>query len=386
MKITVVGWYGTETIGDRAILAGLISFFNKSFDNFVVHLGSLYPFFSLRTLNEDYSFYKEIVKKDLNIEIFNSKNIKALDNAINRSDFVAMGGGPLMDLDELFMLEYAFKKAKSKGIKTALLGCGIGPLFHKKYRKSVAQIVQHSDLIILRDSNSKNSIEEICKEQKIITKRIHATIDPAVECVLQFNLKAINKNEESYIAVNLREFPLSYVKDGNAKNIDKDLKQFVRALSHNFKDREIRMIPMHYFYVGGDDRVFLNTIAIGLKCENITVNNANLSLKETIQVYQKAYFNIGMRFHSVVIQTIVSGKNYVLDYTEPKKGKISSFLKDIDTNGFYEKRYISLQDDQITAEIICNTDAAFTFDHSRIHSKLNVYTDKLNKLMNFYKH
>lgn len=26
MKITIIGWYGTETIGDRAILAGLFSF------------------------------------------------------------------------------------------------------------------------------------------------------------------------------------------------------------------------------------------------------------------------------------------------------------------------------------------------------------------------
>ena len=382
MKITIVGWYGTETIGDRAILAGLISLFNKSFDNFVINLGSLYPFFSDRTLKEDYFFYKEIIKKDTKIRIFNSKNFKELDDAINSSDFIAMGGGPLMDLEELFMLEYAFKKAKHKGIKTALLGCGIGPLFHKKYRKSVAQTVQNSDLIILRDSESKNHLEEIGKEQKIITERIYTNIDPAVECALQFNLENKKTNEESYIAVNLREFPTSYAKDGNAKNINKDLNQFIRVLSHNFPDREIRLIPMHYFYVGGDDRVFLNTIAIGLKCENITVNNANLSLKETIQVYQKAYFNIGMRFHSVVIQTVVSGKNYVLDYTEPKKGKISGFLRDIDTNGFYKKRYISLQNDQITTKIIRDTDAEFTFDQDKMLTKLNIYSEKIKGLMN----
>ena len=44
MKITIIGWYGTETIGDRAILAGLISIFNQAYDEFEVKLGSLNPF------------------------------------------------------------------------------------------------------------------------------------------------------------------------------------------------------------------------------------------------------------------------------------------------------------------------------------------------------
>ena len=113
MKITIIGWYGTETIGDRAILAGLISFFNKTYDDFEIKLGSLYPFFSQRTINEDYGFYKEIIKKDIKIDIFNSKDSKDLLNAIKDSDLVVMGGGPLMDLNELFMVEYAFKKAKN---------------------------------------------------------------------------------------------------------------------------------------------------------------------------------------------------------------------------------------------------------------------------------
>ena len=57
MKITIIGWYGTETIGDRAILTGIFSFFNQLFNKIEIKLGSLYPFFSKRTLNEDYSFY-----------------------------------------------------------------------------------------------------------------------------------------------------------------------------------------------------------------------------------------------------------------------------------------------------------------------------------------
>ena len=86
MKVTIIGWYGTETIGDRAILAGLISLFSKTYDGFEIKLGSLYPFFSQRTINEDYSFYKEIINKDFKIKIFNSQNSKELVSAIEDSD------------------------------------------------------------------------------------------------------------------------------------------------------------------------------------------------------------------------------------------------------------------------------------------------------------
>lgn len=381
MKITIIGWYGTETIGDRAILTGLISFFNKTYDDFEIKLGSLYPFFSERTINEDYSFYKEIINKDIKIEIFNSKDSKKLVTAIKDSDLVTMGGGPLMDLGELFMVEYAFKKAKKHGIKTALLGCGVGPLSHKKYRKSVLNISLHSDIIVLRDNKSKDHLEEIYKEfNKFFNpKSIYTSYDPAVECTLEYN--KLNKREErDYIAVNLREFPLEYNKENDSKNINDELKSFIKSLSEKYEEKEIRLIPMHYFYVGGDDRVFLNRIALELQKDNIKVQNPNLTLKETIEMYQNAYFNVGMRFHSVVLQTIASGKNYVLDYTEPKKGKIFGFLNDIDENGFFKDRYVSLQEDVITADIIQKTDKRFDIDEVKVIERLDIYIKKLKEI------
>ncbi len=381
MRITIIGWYGTETIGDRAILAGLISFFNKTYDNFEIKLGSLYPFFSERTINEDYSFYKEIIKKDFKIDIFNSKDSKELSNAVQSSDLVIMGGGPLMDLSELFMVEYALKKARKLGVKTALLGCGIGPLFNKKCRKSVLNISLNSDIIILRDTKSKDNLQEIYVEfnTKFNTERVETSYDPAVECTLEYN-KLNTKDTKDYIAVNLREFPLEYNKHNDSKNINEDLKYFIKELSEKYEDREIKLIPMHYFHIGGDDRIFLNSIALELQKDNTKVQNPNLTLKETIEIYQNAHINIGMRFHSVVLQTIASGKNYVLDYTEPKKGKIYGFLSDIDKDSFFDDRYISLQNDTISSDIVKNTNDIFDINEKSIMRRLQIYIQKLKEI------
>ncbi|MBU4468619.1 MAG: polysaccharide pyruvyl transferase family protein [Candidatus Omnitrophica bacterium] len=379
MKITIIGWYGTETIGDRAILAGLFSIFSKVYDNFEIKLGSLYPFFSERTIREDSVFWREIIGRDINIELFNSKKSAELDKAISESSMVVLGGGPLMHIDELFMVEYAFKKAKKHAKMTALLGCGMGPLFYKQHKKSVLEIVKYSDLIILRDTKSKDTLRDIFKDfrESLNTDRIFTSMDPSVECVLEYN-KLNTRNQREYISVNLREFPADYAK----KQIDVSgkLVTFIENLADKYNNREVMLIPMHYFHSGNDDRAFLNSIALKLRKNNIRVQNKNLTLKETIMVYQNAYFNIGMRFHSVVLQILASGKNYILDYTQPQKGKIYGFLQDIDDQGFYKDRYTNLQIDEISSTIIKNENRFFLVNNMLVNEKMHVYLEKLREL------
>jgi polysaccharide pyruvyl transferase WcaK-like protein len=99
-KITIIGWYGTETIGDRAILSGIFTFFKKAFREFEVKLGSLYPFFTQRTLNEDHNFWEESCNYTFPVQLFDSKKVQELDKAIKDSDLVVMGGGPLMHIEK----------------------------------------------------------------------------------------------------------------------------------------------------------------------------------------------------------------------------------------------------------------------------------------------
>ena len=384
VKITIIGWYGTETIGDRAILAGIFTFFKKAFGEFKVNLGSLYPFFTQRTLNEDHNFWEESCNHTFPIQLFDSKKVQELDKAIKDSDLVVMGGGPLMHIEPLFMVEYALKKAKKLGKTTALLGCGVGPIFSKKFKKSLINIANSSDLILLRDSFSKKYLEDIFDEYAAtLQKKIYLSLDPAVQCAEDFNRLFRKDVELDTIAVNLRDFPQEYNK--NRKNIDinKKLYEFVDFLASNFSQYNISLVPMHYFHIGNDDREFLNKIRFDLDKKNISVHNKPLSMTETLQVYSQAKINIGMRFHSVVLQTMVSGKNFVLDYTEPNKGKIAGFLNDIDPAGFYSDKYICLQSDEIsTSKLSAITfEKTFSPEKELVDSKLETYTNCLKMLL-----
>ncbi|MFA0079700.1 polysaccharide pyruvyl transferase family protein [Vibrio artabrorum] len=391
MKITVIGWYGTETIGDRAILAGLISYFNKSFSHYSIKLGSLNPFFSTRTINEDENLYNKITAKNIDIEVFDSKSHKQLDDAIKNSDLLVMGGGPLMDLKELLFVEYAFIKAKKQGISTAILGCGVGPLYSKKYRKSVLNIANKADLIILRDKKSKENLIDIYNEfdSDISKKEISVSFDPAVECThmyLTYTKDKIITNKkvlDDYICINLRKFPEEYREGTTARDINSALLRFVKDIANNYKNENIYLIPMHYFHIGDDDRLFLNKLQRVIGTENVTVQNAPLSLEETIEKYKNAKLNVGMRFHSVVLQTICSGKNLVLDYTQPNKGKIKGFIDDIDNISFYKNRYLNLQNEEPTFEFFDDVDESQCFNYSEdsISRASETYVNGLSQLI-----
>lgn len=380
MKVCIIGWYGTETIGDRAILSGLISMFNKAYDKIEIRLGSLYTFFSNRTITEDSLFWKQICDKEILINLFNSKDQRQLRHAIKWADMLVMGGGPLMDLDAMFMIEYGFKYAKKINKKTAVLGCGIGPLFNKKHIQSTISIIKNSDLTILRDCQSVNNLKTFFKEIETLESRVFSSVDPALEACVQFVKN--NNSEDSgveYIAANFRSFPKEYSKNNYKLRIDEKIMSLLNELLNKF-NCNILLTPMHYFQMGHDDREYLNYLQLSIKSERILVQDKKLSLVDTMRVFKNAEFNVGMRYHSVVFQTILNGKNLIVDYTEPKKGKVYGFINEFDLFDCYKHRYVNLQEDLNEFKIDLNIDRQCTVDLEEINKSLSVYREKLECL------
>lgn len=335
-SITIIGWYGTETIGDRAILSGLINTFSKIYSNFEIRLGSLYPDFSKRVLIEDIEFHKLISNNKLNkITIFNSMSRSELKSNIVSSDMVAIGGGPLMDIEEMHMLRYAFRYAKRKYITTAILGCGWGPLRNSEYINCAIDIVNLADIVIFRDTQSLNQCKAVLPSVKA-----SAAIDPACFCAEFFRQQA-SASEQSHISVNFRDAALDQY-DADAEKYENYLLDITKRLLEESPEKDIHFVPMHTFCIGGDDRDILNRIAFKLQSSKIKVLNNPPSLQEVMNDYHNASICIGMRFHAVLLQTILNGRNYIIDYTDPQKGKIISLLEQTGTASQYQGRYYSL--------------------------------------------
>lgn len=379
MNVVLVGWYGTETIGDRAILAGVLSFFAEVLPQAKFKLGSLYPFYSERTLSEDSTLWRDVIGRSIELSLFNSKSISELRSAISWADIVVVAGGPLMDIDEMFMVEYAFKRARQKNKKTVVCGCGIGPFKGEKYIASLREIVSNSDLILVRDCLSGLNLKKFMSQWGFLQPQVYSAIDPAVACLLKWSsLVPGLPGSGDYICLNLRRFPQNYC--DSCVDADPLLHDYVARLAAQNPRTQIRLVPMHYFHSGDDDRMYLNELALRVNKENIFVQNVPLTLAETMDVYRSAIYNVGMRFHAIVFQTILSGINYVIDYTNPETGKTIGFIKDIDTNAFYAKRYINLQQQPVAIEFQNVQPPRFSFDNERIQKTLNVYSRELRAL------
>jgi len=374
MNICIVGWYGTETMGDIAILDGILSVIDHIDNKSKVLLGSLYPFYTERTLYEEREVFKSSAP-NLSIKIFDIKEKKTRDKSIAISDLIIMGGGPLMDLDELYIIKKCFRLAYRKGIPTIIMGCGIGPLIEENHIKCVKQILDYSTLISFRDNISLHNAKSLFGDNP----KYRCLGDPAIISIENYKKKNKVCNYSEEAIVNMRQFPNEY---GKRKNItDDDMKVFLMSLSKHYSS--VRFIPMHTFCIGGDDRRYAIELLHQNEQNNIFIQQKPMNLHELYAIFAKSKICIGMRYHAVVMQTIINGNNYILDYTNQASGKISSFIREIDKVGFYNNRIFNLQKEnsreKMLSLISSPTESRFSYQYSTMKED---YISFINELLN----
>lgn len=375
MEIAIIGWYGTETIGDRAILAGIINTLSKVYDSFTINLGSLYPFYTSRTVLEDLNFYKKVSKERLyELKIFNSLDPHELKTAINSCQVLMVGGGPLMDLAEMNMLEYAFLYATRKKKKKVIFGSGWGPLRNEYRIRQACNLVKLADFTIFRDSIS---LEECKNYIPVDDSKVKSSIDPACFACQNFMENAPEKRND-HISVNFRDVSLEGKHYSDRAIPDDIFVDLVKAI----KDKvslPIHLVPMHNFFIGGDDRIFLNTIEKLINDPQIRVLHRPLSLFETMEEYFHAKMCVGMRFHSVLLQTLLNGNNYIVDYTDPNKGKIKGLIDEFGMIDEYKSRYFSLYDDS-PKKFGFDSTSNYNYSSAFVNNNSSIYCSFLKQL------
>ena len=376
MEITIIGWYGTETIGDRAILAGIFRILSESIGDFTIRLGSLFPFYTQRTLLEDIDFYKTAAcNKNLSINIFDSRNPCELKRNIKQSSLLMVGGGPLMDLREMSMLDYAFSLATKYRIKSVLMGTGWGPLTKEETINIAKKLVKKSSLVIFRDNISKETaIKNGCDSSKVTS-----LIDPAfIACMVYLESPTVLTDD--YISINFRDVELEgnhYLNHEVSTDIFANIVKSVLSKSNY----PIHLVPMHNFFIGGDDRIILSKIANKVASDRIKVLHHPLSLKQTMDEFYNANYSVGMRFHSVVLQTALNGRNFIIDYTDPQNGKIISMIKNLGMENTYRNRYLSLHSPQKIYDIDINQIEQYNISNDYLQDSFSKYCSYVRRLI-----
>ena len=316
-RVFILGWYGTETVGDKAILGGIVDHYNEELNNVEFIIGSVYPFITERTCYE----------LSIDAKVVSTKTFDLLAYA-KSSDIIVMGGGPLMDINELFVPLLGFKVAKAYKRKTVVFGCGIGPLKSDRFETAVKDILKLSDEIKLRDQKSI----EVAKLYGI-TKKIEFFGDPAKHYISSLN-GTMKIEQEKIITCYLRDWTFEYF-NGDEEAFVIEKQKFEEGLAKliknqaNYKNVErIEFHHMHNFVIGNDDRDFSRYfIEKYFKDDKRVWFNKKLSTVDSIaRTMKRSQLNICMRFHSVLFAHTLETNFIAIDYT--LGGKIHAYLKD----------------------------------------------------------
>lgn len=331
-KVLIVGWYGTETVGDKAILWSIVHRLrSRPNPPKQIYLASLEPFICQWTV-------REMALGDISIVKTFSQDF---ENACHDISEVVVGGGPLMDLEALNHILYALIQGAKSGAVNRVEGCGIGPLVDPVYTQVVEQILRLSHQVTLRDSKSVHRCE-----QEFSIRDVIETPDPATEYVEVIKSQphllssAPPLGDVRNISCFLREWGRDY--GGSLSDeayiatktaFEAELVKLIMYVARLQSVEHVHLLPMHTFYLGGDDRILNRRLAKNIESAraveqqliDVEFARGPISPLEILQSMHHAQFNLCMRFHSVLFAETLGVPYLAIDYTGG--GKIKALLE-----------------------------------------------------------
>ena len=321
-KVLITGWYGTETVGDKAILGSIFNEYKKKYGNVEFTVASLYPLVTERTLIE--LKQKATVVNTYSLGFF---------NACRTTDEVVVGGGPLMDIGELGVVLAAFAIASANGRKRTVHGCGMGPLKDVFCIEAVRQILVRADEVTLRDHASVQWAKQLAKRNDI-----QCIGDPAAGYVRSRSKALEEPKPQGTLACFLRQWPAGYRGERSVEDYEKLRNQFERSLGeqirHTCQTLNLRpaLYSMHCFFEGCDDRTFNRRFAEEhLQGLDPVIEQNPSSVDSIIQAMRSSTACLSMRFHSVLFAHTLGRPFLAIDYT--LGGKVSHYLNDHNASG-----------------------------------------------------
>ena len=143
--VMVTGWYGTETAGDKAILAEIVHFIKVRSPDCRIAITTIDRKVSEQT-NREVADLADVSVVELR-EAASAKTIESCDAVI-------FGGGPLEEIPLLQSMLDIFIEANRQRKARIIFGCGVGPLYTERLRAVVGGILRLATAGFVRDEES----------------------------------------------------------------------------------------------------------------------------------------------------------------------------------------------------------------------------------------
>jgi len=318
-RVIVHGFYGSANLGDEAILSATLKLLSKSPQIQPTVFGK-YPSKIIET------------HKIPSVNPNDAYNSTGYLNLARANAYVLGGGGLLKDYGKTSSNVEVWLRwlnvAKSFGLKTMIWSMGVENLRYEKSKNLIRDALETVDAITVRDSNSKQRLEEIG-----VTNNILVTADPAISLAREHRKKRSLK-ERFRVVVSLRhwyKYNMSFVPNPLAYN--RMLDSIATALD-NMIDKwniEIELMPLR---TGSkdDDREVLNSLVRRMqkKPQVLKIYDETPEIDEALAILSNADLLIGMRLHAVILATSMGVPSIAISYMP----KVSDYMSFIDQDDF----------------------------------------------------
>lgn len=317
-KVLICGWYGTETLGDKAILGGIIHVLRATFAKIELHIASLEVFISRMTAEQMPELQGCFIHP-----------IESIQQHVQSMDLVIFGGGPLMSpIAHLVDMRAIFQRAAEAKIPTIIAGCGVGPIHPASpYTRSIRHILELSSVRIFRDQKSLTTVGHL----GIAPSCDHVAEDPAFtwlqnQILLDTTLSGETGNQPNLL-LGLRDWPYQQYSTGlsysEAQQIQERFEQKIidalyRLLSI-YPNLIITPFPMCTNHIGCDDRWFYRRLFRGhdtiYRALNLAYLEGECSPQAAIKAFQSASATLVMRYHALIFSLALGLPTVSIDYT-----------------------------------------------------------------------
>jgi polysaccharide pyruvyl transferase WcaK-like protein len=352
MKIGIIGSYGGTSIGDEAILRGLLNLLsrystkiekvliftnNSTRTNNAINF-SKYPFdielIDIRGKSNTKSavkngLYKNEIKKILvNLWLNFHKNVPIVPGVINKVrgmlmqknqiykdvfndlDFIIFGGGNvLMDLYPAWIdfLNNIFITARKGKKRVYFLGVGAGPLKTKRGKKLIKKLGDDF-YISVRDRESKSTLE------KINASNIYLGTDLAIG---NYNINNNEQTKGTGIGVTVVPYFANYYWPESNKEYYQNYKANMANILDTFiekSNKKVEFFATNY----PADILAANEIREMMEYKDmVCINDKEMSVEEIISFIQSKELILGTRLHSLILSYISNIDFFAFNY-QPK--------------------------------------------------------------------
>ena len=303
-KILISGYYGSKNGGDEAVLSSMLEVLRELDSD--LH-------FTVISLNPEYT------KKRHNVDAVKWLDIFSIIRKFIASDLLISGGGSLLQnvtsRSSLYYYLGIIFLAKIFGCKVMLYAQGIGPVNGTLAHWLMKCILNHVDLITVRDKGSLHELEQL----GIHCPPIFCTADPVLaikpvprdigkKILSRYSLK---KRNSKFIGVSVRRW-------NGWEKCQHELAMALNRLAAQI-DAKIIFIPMHF---PEDIKAAKSTAKLINSC---TVIDEELKTAETLSLVGCMDVLISIRLHALVFASIMNVPMIGISY-DPK---IDRFLDSI---------------------------------------------------------